>query len=196
LEPRRLSGGEAFFLIMPDRLLLVLTCVVLLAAVPVTTPLQAPSSSSSSKVQALRPGSGQAREADSAYATLTTSASAVRLRPGVRVSLYVDVTPKPNIHVYAPGEKENLPITLTVARDRAYRIGIPKLPPAQKYVFPPLKLTQLVYSQPFRITQPLTILNPPPTGPMTITGTIRYQACDDKVCYMPKSVEVSWAVGR
>jgi hypothetical protein len=174
---------------MPDRLLLVLACVVLLAAVPVTTPLQAPSSSSSSKAP-------PSAAADTAHATFATSSSAVRLRPGVRVSLYVDVTPKPNIHVYAPGEKENLPITLTVARDRAYRIGIPKLPPAQKYVFPPLKLTQLVYSEPFRIRQPLTIVNPPPAGPMTITGTIRYQACDDKVCYMPKSVEVSWAVGR
>jgi hypothetical protein len=168
-------------------LLAAFASIVFFMALPVAVSWQTPASSSSRRAAA---------EIDSAHATFTTSTSAVRLRPGVRVSLYVDVTPKPNIHVYAPGEKENLPITLTVARDRAYRIGIPKLPPAQKYVFPPLKLTQLVYSEPFRIRQPLTIVNPPPAGPMTITGTIRYQACDDKVCYMPKSVEVSWAVGR
>ncbi|MCG3150119.1 MAG: Thiol:disulfide interchange protein DsbD [Verrucomicrobiae bacterium] len=29
------------------------------------------------------------------------------------------------------------------------------------------------------------------TGPVTIEGTLRYQACDDQVCYAPKSVPVS-----
>jgi DsbC/DsbD-like thiol-disulfide interchange protein len=172
---------------MTYRLLSAVAAVLVLAAVLAAVPAQAPSSSSS-KVS-------PARETDTGHATFTTAATATRLRPGVRVTLYVDVTPKPNVHIYAPGEKENLPITLTLARDRAYRIGIPKLPPPQTYVFPPLKLTQLVYSTPFRIRQPVTIVNPPPTGPMTITGTIRYQACDDKVCFIPKSVDVSWVVG-
>jgi len=30
---------------------------------------------------------------------------------------------------------------------------------------------------------------------ITITGTLRYQACDDKVCYMPQSLPVSWTIG-
>jgi thiol:disulfide interchange protein DsbD len=32
------------------------------------------------------------------------------------------------------------------------------------------------------------------TGPVTITGTVKYQACDDQVCYAPKTVPVAWRV--
>jgi hypothetical protein len=179
------SCGEAFSFVSVMRRLLALTSIVGLPAVMMAVSPQVSSSSSS------RPP-----KIETVHATFATSSSATTVRRGARVSLYVDVVPKPNVHIYAPGEKENLPIALTIPHDRAYRIGIPKLPPAQTYVFPPLKLTQLVYSQPFRITQPVTIMNPPPTGTLTITGTIRYQACDDKVCYVPKSVDVSWTIGN
>jgi hypothetical protein len=30
---------------------------------------------------------------------------------------------------------------------------------------------------------------------LTITGSFDYQACDDKVCFPPQSVPLSWAVG-
>jgi hypothetical protein len=30
---------------------------------------------------------------------------------------------------------------------------------------------------------------------LTISGSLRYQACDDKVCYQPVSVPLSWTVG-
>ena len=129
--------------------------------------------------------------AQTAHATFSTSSSVTSVRTGTRVLLYVDVTPKPTMHIYAPGEKDNLPITLTIPRDGAYTVGEPTLPPPQKYVFPPLKLTQLVYNQPFRITQPLTIVKPL-SSDLKIAGSIRYQACDDLVCYFPKTVEVSW----
>jgi hypothetical protein len=31
------------------------------------------------------------------------------------------------------------------------------------------------------------------TGRLRVTGTFRYQACDDKTCYLPVTVPVSWA---
>ena len=31
-------------------------------------------------------------------------------------------------------------------------------------------------------------------GPLTIKGTLRYQACDDKVCFRPTNVPVEWTV--
>ena len=30
---------------------------------------------------------------------------------------------------------------------------------------------------------------------LAITGTFEYQACDDKVCFAPQSIELSWAIG-
>ncbi|HUK32755.1 MAG TPA: hypothetical protein VLV86_02525, partial [Vicinamibacterales bacterium] len=44
--------------------------------------------------------------------TFTTAASAASVKPGQRVTLFVDVTPKPKMHVYAPGAKDYLPIAL------------------------------------------------------------------------------------
>jgi Thiol:disulfide interchange protein DsbD, N-terminal len=66
-------------------------------------------------------------------------------------------------------------------------------PPPEKFFFEPLKLTQLVFSKPFRITQDVTIAAQP-AGALRITGSLRYQACDDSVCYLPKTVPIEWTV--
>jgi len=30
---------------------------------------------------------------------------------------------------------------------------------------------------------------------LTITGVLNYQACDDKVCFTPQTVPLTWTVG-
>jgi DsbC/DsbD-like thiol-disulfide interchange protein len=114
--------------------------------------------------------------------------------PGSSISLFVDVAPKPKMHVYAPQQKDYIPITLTLTSADAFRADAPRYPKAEKFFFAPLKETQLVYSRPFRITQPVTLTRAPVDGPLTITGTLRYQACDDAICYLPQEVAVSWTV--
>jgi DsbC/DsbD-like thiol-disulfide interchange protein len=108
------------------------------------------------------------------------------------VMLALDVTPLPKMHVYAPGEKDGIPVTLTVVATPAFKAGTVKFPPPQKYYFAPLQLTQLVFSKPFQILQPITPTEP--GAPITVTGTFRYQACDDLVCYLPVNVPVKWEV--
>jgi DsbC/DsbD-like thiol-disulfide interchange protein len=58
-----------------------------------------------------------------------------------------------------------------------------------------------VYDKPFRITQEVTIAASPELKArasadelLTIKGTVRYQACDDKVCYLPTNVSVEWSI--
>jgi len=110
--------------------------------------------------------------------------------------LIVDVVPKPTMHVYAPGEKDAIPVTLSLTPDKSIKAAPPQFPPAEKYHFEALKLTQLVYSKPFRITQRVSVAatarGRANGGTLPISGTLRYQACDDKVCYVPKSVPISW----
>ena len=48
-----------------------------------------------------------------------------------------------------------------------------------------------MYAKPFRILQDITSAKP---GPLTVKGTLRYQACDDKVCYRPTNVPLEWTV--
>ena len=53
---------------------------------------------------------------DTLHLTVTTSTSGAIVAPGGRVSLFVDVALKPKMHVYAPEEKVNMPISLQVDR--------------------------------------------------------------------------------
>lgn len=110
--------------------------------------------------------------------------------PDRRLSLFIDVTPKPGMHVYAPGQTEYIPISLTMAHDARLVFRATRLPRAEKYFFKPLEKIQLVYSKPFRIVQEVSVT--PGTAAVTLTGTLRYQACDDAMCYMPVSVPLTW----
>ena len=106
------------------------------------------------------------------------------------------------MHVYAPEQKELIPISVSLEADASFKAHPPKFPKAEPYFFEPLNETQLVYSKPFRIVQDVTIaatlsareLTRKDGAALTISGTLRYQACDDKVCYMPQSLPVSWTI--
>ena len=138
---------------------------------------------------------------DTPHLSIRLSTSAAAAAPGAAVTLFVDVTPKPRMHVYAPDQKDYIPVSLTLERDDAIRAARPSYPKPEQYFFEPLKETQLVYSAPFRITQDVTIESSPPLrerarsgNVQAIKGTLRYQACDDTICYMPKNVPVSWTI--
>jgi DsbC/DsbD-like thiol-disulfide interchange protein len=128
---------------------------------------------------------------DTKHLTLKASTAAVA---GKRVTLAVDVTPKPKMHVYAPGQAGYIGVTLTLDANPAVSAAKPKYPAAEKIYLPALKETQLVYAKPFRIAQEVT-LRSTASSSVTITGTLRYQACDDAICYVPTTVPVAWTVG-
>ena len=128
---------------------------------------------------------------DTAHLSAVPSASAIA---NGRASLYLNISPKPKMHVYAPGEKDQIPVDITLDRTPGITAGKTVFPPPEKYFFPPLKLTQLVYSKPFRLTVPVTLTKVPAEGATTIKGTLTYQACDDAVCFIPKSVAVTWTL--
>ena len=130
-----------------------------------------------------------AQPIETAHVSIATSTSTA----AGKWVLHVDVSPKATMHVYAPGEKDVIPIAVKLDANQAIKAGKPVFPAPQKYFFPPLKLTQLVYSSPFRITLPITIASKS-IGVLTVTGTVVYQACDDAVCYVPKQVPVKWTL--
>ena len=129
------------------------------------------------------------------HLTATTAAPATAA-PGAEVVLTVDIVLKPKMHVYAPDqpkEQAYMPIALTLTPDAAYRPLKVRYPPAEKFFFEPLRETQRVYSKPFRISQPV-VLAKDVTSAVTIAGAVKYQACDDAICYVPQNVPVTWTV--
>jgi hypothetical protein len=124
------------------------------------------------------------------HLVITTSVSPAAARGG-KIALRVDVAPKPKMHVYSPGQEGYIAVTLTLDADPAIAAAKAQYPAGEKLLMPLLNETQLVYSKPFRITQDVTV-KARAAGAHTVKGTLRYQACDDKVCYLPKSVRLEW----
>ena len=136
------------------------------------------------------------------HLTVATSAPADAVAPGARVSLVVDIRLKPNMHVYAPGQKDFIPVSLTLAATDGLRAEPAQFPAAEKLDVKDLGETHLVYSRPFRIVQGVTIAKSRTSGApagardasLTVKGTLKYQACDNTICYAPVSVPVTWTI--
>lgn len=127
------------------------------------------------------------------HLTLKTSTGAEHVAPGKKISLLVDVAPKPTMHVYSPGQQGYIAISLTLDANPAITAAKAKYPPGEKLLMAALNETQLVYAKPFQIAQDVTIKRAL-DAPVVVKGTIRYQACDDKICYLPANVPVSWTI--
>ncbi len=127
-------------------------------------------------------------------------ASDAVVAPGNRFSLVVDVTPKPTMHVYAPGNHLYRVIRLRLDAPEFLRVHELTYPASEMYHYEPLDETVPVYQQPFRLVQEVTIpmseetaaLAARPGATLTVEGALEYQACDDEVCYIPAEVPLTW----
>lgn len=148
---------------------------------------------------ATRPATPRAA-VDTPHLRVSLSSTPAVIRPGGKVTLTVRIDPKPRMHVYAPGQPDYIPVSLALDRDPALTVAAPTFPTPERVLFAPLNEQQLVYAKPFAITNQLTIGAAPALrksakdGALTVAGTLRYQACDDTVCYRPVNVPLQWTL--
>ena len=121
--------------------------------------------------------------------------------PGSRVSLVLDVRPRSGVHVYAPGNPDYRPVGLRIDRQPTMTVHPTSFPPADDFYFKPLDEHVKVYEKPFRLVQDITLSTSPEarrafkaSPSLTVTGSFDYQACDDRVCFAPTSVPVTWTL--
>jgi len=127
------------------------------------------------------------------HAAILASPVALDGKAGTKLALFVDVTPKPGIHVYAPGAADYIPITVKLTAQPEVKAG--------KLAYPTSEIVSIadekvpVFQRPFRLTQDVVIDRSAKAGStVVVAGTVSYQACDDKVCYPPESSPVSWTI--
>jgi len=132
---------------------------------------------------------------------MTTYASDAALAPGNRFSLIAAVAPHVRLHVYAPGAEKMGYRVISLKLDPHPQVHVltAKYPASEIYYFKPLKERVPVFQKPFQLVQELTLDGTPASQEalrgkedLTISGTLQYQACDDKICYNPVSVPLSW----
>ena len=129
----------------------------------------------------------------STHATVAPSPASISGAVGSKVTLSLDVTPKPGIHVYAPGTKDFIPIELKLDTQSDVKPGKVIYPKSETMTFGDEKVP--VFQKPFKLTEDVTIAKTAKSGStLTVNGTVHLQACDDKVCFPPENVPVSWSV--
>ncbi len=132
---------------------------------------------------------------------VTTYPADAVVAPGNRTALVVNVAPRPRVHVYAPGASGYRPVKLTIAPDPLVRVLPLQYPPSQVYFFKPLDERVQVYQTPFTLLQEIVLEVTPEAEAalrgkpeLTLTGTLEYQACDDKTCFNPAAIPLSWTL--
>lgn len=129
----------------------------------------------------------------SAHAAIVAAPAEATAAPGGKVALSLDVTPKPGIHVYAPGTKDFIPIEVKFDAKPEFKAGKTAYPKSELMTFGDEKVP--VFQKPFTLTSDVTIAKgAKPGSTVAVSGSVHLQACDDKVCYPPETVPVSWTV--
>jgi hypothetical protein len=132
---------------------------------------------------------------------ITSYATDSAAAPGTRFSLVLDVTPGPRIHVYAPGATGYKPIALRIEPQPGLVLRETHYPKAEEYFFEPLNERVPVFQRPFRLVQDVMLdasragaAALQGKGSLAIIGTLTYQACDDKICFNPQSLPLTWTI--
>ena len=139
--------------------------------------------------------------ATTTHLSMTASISDTTAAPGERLAIVIDITPKPGMHLYAPGKHTYQVVQLTLDAQPWLRPQATVYQASEIYHFKPLDERVEVFMKPFRLRRDVTLLATPEgqklLGAMTtatISGALEYQACDDKVCYNPARIPISFVV--
>jgi hypothetical protein len=105
------------------------------------------------------------------------------------------------MHVYAPGATNYRVIALQIEPQPHVRTLPVRYPASEIYYFKPLNERVPAYQKLFTLAVEVV---PDATADarksfsgreeLIVNGTLEYQACDDKVCYNPTSLPLSWKV--
>lgn len=124
------------------------------------------------------------------------------IAPGNRFSVVAEITPHKGLHVYAPGAGNYKIIELKVLPSQHITALAPVYPPSEIYFFKPLNERVPTYQKPFTLAQQLALDGSAAARSalsgqtsLTIGGALTYQACDDRLCYDPVTLPLSWTVG-
>ena len=122
--------------------------------------------------------------------------------PGSRVTLAAEIELPPDVHVYSPGVEGYKPIQVALQPLSGIELSAATYPTSKILYLETIHERVPVFEGKFRITQDVTVV-PSKTQDVvrslvsaqktiSITGELKYQACDKAVCYPPTSVPVKW----
>jgi thiol:disulfide interchange protein DsbD len=116
----------------------------------------------------------------------------VEIRPGGSEPCHIEVRVRPGFHVQAnPVLDPNLiPITLTLQAQRGVQAGAAIYPRARHFRLTGASDDLVVYDGRFFIEARIHVAEDAAPSLVHLRGSLRYQACDDRICLPPRTVPV------
>lgn len=136
---------------------------------------------------------GQARRPTAEVATRVDTASP---RPGTTVRLVAHVRLPADIHVQSnkPRDPDLIPTELTVTAPKGVTLVDIVYPKASDLTLPGFGMPLAVYPNEFDIVVRVRLAGDIGAGPVSLPATLRYQACNDTVCFAPARAPLSWSI--
>lgn len=122
--------------------------------------------------------------------------AAVLIAPGGKAEACVTVTVAPSFHLQAnPASQPYLiPLLLDLRAQPPLNLASPVYPQGKPHRLQGSELDFSVYDGTFAVCVPVVAAQEGAPGEMAIAGSLRYQACDDRICLKPQTVSVRMPV--
>jgi hypothetical protein len=146
-------------------------------------------------------GKAGLREIVTKHLRLRTWTSDAAVVPGSRISLILEIELPKKMHVYAPGVQGYKPVEWSVTESPAWKTHELQYPPSRSLHLKAIRESAPVYEGRIRLVRDVTLGQQAALAPslaggssLKVAGTFRYQACDDRTCYLPQDVPLEWTI--
>ena len=138
--------------------------------------------------------------AETPHLMIDSSSSNSVVRGGQRITLVLDLELSKGFHAYAPGvSAEYIPVRWDVTGSEAWKVHDPSFPTATAIDFAGERVP--VFSGRFRVTRDVTLAaekvlrkSASENHELAVSGSFRYQACDDRQCFPPETLPIEWRI--
>ena len=120
--------------------------------------------------------------------------SAVRAGGTARAALQITLPPQLHVQSNAPRDPALIPTELTFSPPAGVQATEIVFPKSTDFVQAGLAQPLAVFEHEFAIGVQIAVAEGTTPGTIDVPGRLRYQACDDKVCYPPQTGEVHWTL--
>jgi DsbC/DsbD-like thiol-disulfide interchange protein len=138
-------------------------------------------------------GSAQLRRVK---AELTPTVDTKTVHPGSTVALSLKVTLPKELHVQSnkPRDPALIPTVLTLTPPAGVTVGKVVYPPSTDLAQTGQSEPLAVYGHEFTVRLDVKLAADVKPGSLTLPAKLRYQACDDKMCFPPVGADTAWTV--
>ena len=112
----------------------------------------------------------------------------------VRAALQVRIPDRFHVQSDAPRDPTLIPTALTVDAPEGINVTEVVFPQATEFAQVGQAQPLLVFEHEFNIGVQFDVARTMPAGRVDVPGRLRYQACDDRLCYAPVTTDVLWTL--